>query len=581
MRKCPARGSITRLLAASLIAAALLATGCENATEDPTPGPLSVDTSGLISGITQAKELRDATEVSTNGADVHTSQKWVTQAVKTAFTTAITAAQTAADKSDATQAEIDAALAALNTAKTTFTDALRDGTSVANKTALNRAITEAQELLDNTAVSADGADLLTSEKWVSQAAQTALTNAIATAQTTAGTQDATQAAVDEARTALNTAISVFINAIENGTGAKAALLSAITAAEKTPENILVSIDGADVLVSEKWVTQAALTTFTTAISAAQTVADKSGALQAEFDAALAALNTAKTTFTTAAQAGTGAKAALLSAIAEAEGLQASTKVSTDGMDVLTSQKWALQAAKTAFDSAITTAKTAAETSGALQKAFDDALTALNTAKTTFTSASSAGSLADKAALRRAITEAQGLLTNTEVSTDGTEVSIYKKWVNSQTYKDDLSDAIVLAQAVVDVTDITQPQTDVDNAKIALTTAINVFKGASKYGFNSTTGSVKDITITLYHGAEALSESPTVNIVTRLSHYTVSIGSGWTDIAWYLNNSTKLASTDLVLGLPTSGGNNSYLTLTVEAKKDGLLCTGNWIFKLQN
>jgi hypothetical protein len=89
----------------------------------------------LETAITNATALKEATEVSTNGADVQPDKKWVTQAVMDTFTTAITTAETAKSEA-ATQSAIDAAVTALNEAVTTFTTAQKAGTKPASPTIL-------------------------------------------------------------------------------------------------------------------------------------------------------------------------------------------------------------------------------------------------------------------------------------------------------------------------------------------------------------------------------------------------------------------------------------------------------------
>jgi hypothetical protein len=87
-----------------------------------------VNKAALINAIDAANTNKDTTEVSDDGADIEPGNDWVTQAVMDAYTDAIAAAQAVVDKADATQTEVDDAVAALETATSTFDAAKEDGT---------------------------------------------------------------------------------------------------------------------------------------------------------------------------------------------------------------------------------------------------------------------------------------------------------------------------------------------------------------------------------------------------------------------------------------------------------------------
>jgi len=81
----------------------------------------------VAAGLNQATTI-----VSTDGKDIDPeANKWVTSEVKTAYTNAITAAQIVAHDSDASQTDVDTAVATLVTATDDFDSAKADGTRVA------------------------------------------------------------------------------------------------------------------------------------------------------------------------------------------------------------------------------------------------------------------------------------------------------------------------------------------------------------------------------------------------------------------------------------------------------------------
>ena len=208
----------------------------------------------------------------------------VSEVAKTALTEAIATAQGVANNSEATQQEVDAAVQALNTAITTFNEAIvaDPGVGVV-KTRLTVAIKTAQNWVDTIATG-------TAPGQVSEIAKTALTEAIETAQLVANNSKATQQEVDDAVQALKTAIATYNEAIIDDPGVvKTALTEAIT----TAQNL---VNTTETGTAPGQVSEIAKTALTEAIATAKGVADNSEATQQELEVAVQALNTAITTF---------------------------------------------------------------------------------------------------------------------------------------------------------------------------------------------------------------------------------------------------------------------------------------------
>ena len=115
------------------------------------------------------------------------------------------------NKAGAKQAEVNKAVADLDNAVTTYTNAQKAGTKLdsgdtVDTIALTVAITTAQNWVDTIATGTEPGQ-------VSAAAETALSEAIATAQLVANSSEANQQEVDDAVQALNTAIATFNEAI--------------------------------------------------------------------------------------------------------------------------------------------------------------------------------------------------------------------------------------------------------------------------------------------------------------------------------------------------------------------------------
>lgn len=112
-----------------------------------------VDKSSLTSAITAAETNKDSVGVSTDGADVNPTEKWVTQGALDTYAAAIAAAKVVKNNANATQAEVNEAVTVLTAATTAFNNAKADGTKlpVQNETqskgyaTIQEAIDEAEE----------------------------------------------------------------------------------------------------------------------------------------------------------------------------------------------------------------------------------------------------------------------------------------------------------------------------------------------------------------------------------------------------------------------------------------------------
>ena len=252
-----------------------------------------------------------------------------------ALKTAIDTAKAMQEKGDATQEEVNNALSALTTAKTTAEDAVLTET----KTALNNDITAAETYYN-------------SIKDSNPTAAATLLEAINAAKAVKDNTDATQEQVDAAIAALASAKTTAEQTVLTET--KTALNDDITDAEAYYNSIKDS-------------NPTAAATLLEAINAAKTVKDNADATQEQVDAAIAALASAKTTAEQTVL--TDTKDELNDDITEAEAYYNSIKDSNPA------------AAATLLD-AINAAKTVKDNGDATQEQVDAAIAALASAKTT-------------------------------------------------------------------------------------------------------------------------------------------------------------------------------------------------------
>ena len=245
---------------------------------------------------------------------------------------AINAAKAVKNNADATQEQVDAAIAALASAKTTAEQTVLTET----KTALNDDITDAEAYYN-------------SIKDSNPAAAATLLDAINAAKTVKDNADATQEQVDAAIAALASAKTTAEQTVLTET--KTTLNNDITEAEAYYNSIKDS-------------NPAAAATLLDAINAAKTVKDNADATQEQVDAAIAALASAKTTAEQTVL--TETKDELNDDITEAEAYYNSIKDSNPA------------AAATLLD-AINAAKTVKDNADATQAEVEAAIAALSTA----------------------------------------------------------------------------------------------------------------------------------------------------------------------------------------------------------
>ena len=123
--------TLWRAIGASAIIALIgfAVAGCDSPTNNNEPPP--VNRTALNAAISGAEALLFAdiaVSAAGDGSDVHFSEQWTTQDVRNALQSAIEAATAVRDNTAATQAQVDAAVIALNNAMTAFNNALRPGT---------------------------------------------------------------------------------------------------------------------------------------------------------------------------------------------------------------------------------------------------------------------------------------------------------------------------------------------------------------------------------------------------------------------------------------------------------------------
>jgi hypothetical protein len=250
-------------------------------------------------------------------------------------------------------------------------------------------LTEAVNAKTGVLISVDGTEVIPASQWVTQFVMDTFNGKINDAQSVQA-NPGTQAAVNAAISALDAAIGGFNAAKKPGTYVppvdKTALIAAINAAEQARAGVAQSNDNGFTLPSGSvYVTIGAWNTFAGVITTAIGIRDNNNATQTQVDDAVAALTAATGSFNTAKQTAVVDRSALNAAIGLAEGARTGIERSTNGgTDIPKNEQWVTPAVWTAFDNAVTAARTVWASSAASQKQVNDAKNALEAAQTVFT-----------------------------------------------------------------------------------------------------------------------------------------------------------------------------------------------------
>jgi hypothetical protein len=189
------------------------------------------------------------------------------------------------------------------------------------------------------------------------------------------------------------ALAACSNPAESPGVDKNALNAKIGDAEAKKGGVVIASTASEVPEEKYWVSASVLSTFNAAINAAEAVAARPGATQADVDVAAAALTAAILAFEGAKQPGSGTglppevdKTALNTAIAAAKIAKAGVVISANGSGLSKGTVWVTAGVMTAFNNAIEAAEIIKLTYSATAAEVSDAVDDLKEAAETFDAA---------------------------------------------------------------------------------------------------------------------------------------------------------------------------------------------------
>lgn len=291
-----------RLFAACLVAGALLFGACPNPAGDDPPGPDYI--TELAEKITLAESTLAGYKKSTDGAEVFFYQYWLDETEWNALNDAIETAKGVRDNTASTAAQRKQAIDDLSAALTAADRDKAAGLRTVDARELDEKISSIRYLLSTTGQSADGADILSTVKWITQAAYAALEAALDAAEAVLNNPASTEDDVYNAVEDLNDAFTThYPDPPQMGSSVadKSQLRAKISEVEAALVGIMASdADGADVSTQLQWVSRTVYDAVTTALTAAQTTAANAAASTEEVASALGTLTTAFAGFAPAA-----------------------------------------------------------------------------------------------------------------------------------------------------------------------------------------------------------------------------------------------------------------------------------------
>ncbi|WP_285818185.1 beta strand repeat-containing protein, partial [Lactobacillus taiwanensis] len=403
---------------------------------------------------TNKTELQDAID---QASTVESSDNYTNADanLQKAYTDAISAGQTVLSNDNATQTEVDNALTTINNAK----DALNgDAKKAASKEALQKAVDEAPTVKSDDAAYYNGSD----------EAKTAYDNAVSAGQTVLADPDATATQITDALNAINTA--------------KGNLKG-----EATDKSVLQKVvdNSATVKESNNYTNadETQKTAYDNAVTAAQTVLDKTNATQAEVNQALQDLETANNNLNGDANTEAANKAALEAAVKDAPNVR-NTPAYYNGS----------KEAQTAYNNAINAGQAVLNETNPSASDVKNALDAINAAKDNLK-----GETTTTEALETALTNAN----------NAKETGNYTN--ADQANQEALNNAITAGQEILKNTNVTQAE--VDNAAKAITDAINGLNGDTNLA-NAKNAATEDIQKALDTKTTEITDATNIDQVTK-------------------------------------------------------------------
>jgi len=319
--------------------------------------------------------------VSVNGYDVLTTEKWTTQADRTAFEIAVSNARAVANNSNASREEENYAMTQYKNALSVYQAVQKYGTKYVyvDKSSLQSMINSIQYV---TVSWNNGNEVASYVPWTTQGEKDALTSAVSSAQYVVNNNYATQSDILNAFNNLNYAITVYKNAQKYGTYQTNADRSALYSLINSVQYVTVSVNGSELSSHVVWTTQSEKDALVSAVSYAQGIANNGSSSQSEISSAYHYLYNAISTYRSNYKSGVNHwhyvdKSWLTSLINSVQYVKVSAN--GDGSDIPYYELWTTEREKRSLEKAVQHAQSVANNFYASPYDVTDAINKLNKA----------------------------------------------------------------------------------------------------------------------------------------------------------------------------------------------------------
>lgn len=250
----------------------------------------------------------------------------------------------------------------------------------------------------------------------------------------------------------------------------------------SPPYVHVSVNGYDILTTDKWTTQAERNAFDSAVASARAVANNNSASQEQVKNAISQYKNALAVYQAAQKSGTkygyGDKASLQSLINSVQYVT----VSWDGSNVPYNTPWTTQTERNAIESAVSSAQSVVNNYYATQTDIANAINNLNNAIWTYKSAYKYGNngYVDKTNLQISVDSAYYELQNVKTSAygNGRDVDPGLRWTN-QADRDKFVTIVQQAQSILSDPNVYQYQ--VNDMHNLLNQALEIYRSTQHTG----------------------------------------------------------------------------------------------------
>ncbi|MGE7696009.1 S-layer protein [Lysinibacillus sp. NPDC094177] len=315
--------------------------------------------------------------VSVNGYDVLTTEKWTTQAERTAFESAVSSAKVVANNSNASQEQVNNAITQYRNALAVYQAVQKSGTKYGygDKASLQSLINSVQYVT----VSWDGYNVPYNTPWTTQTEKDALSSVVSSAQSVVNNYYSTQSDIVNATNNLNNAILTYKNAYKYGSNGNYGDKTSLQSLINSVQYVTISSDGYNVPYNTPWTTQAEYNALYSTVSSAQTVVNNNYSTQNDITYATNNLNNAILTYKNAYKYGKNGYNADKSGLSGLIDSVRYVEVSSDGYDVYNNLEWTTPSAKRDLEYYVDRAKTTYYNPYATQSEVNDAYNTLNNA----------------------------------------------------------------------------------------------------------------------------------------------------------------------------------------------------------